>query len=60
MSKYVEEIEEKEYLVPYPVNFNRFSQEEILQLYENERIDCLLGMMAFADIEYKKKKKGKK
>ena len=54
-SNLVDKIRANKYFLPPPINPNKFPQEQILDFYQKENFNPLLGMMAFLEREYTKK-----
>jgi len=59
ISKKVELAEKEGYVLDHPINPDSFSQEQVLQFYENKNFNLLIGMTVFLAREYKKIKKNK-
>jgi len=55
ISKKVEAVEKDGHILDYPLNLDSFSQEQILEFYQNEKFSYLVGMTIFVAREYKKK-----
>ncbi|MFH1187090.1 MAG: hypothetical protein V1697_02865 [Candidatus Levyibacteriota bacterium] len=55
ISKKVEAVEKEEHILDYPLNPDSFSQEQILQFYQDKRFGYLVGMTVFVAKEYKRR-----
>ena len=60
ISKKVEVVEKEGHILDYPLNPDSFSQEQILQFYQDKRFGYLVGMTVFIAREYEKIIKNKK
>jgi hypothetical protein len=54
-SNLVDKIRANNYFLPLPINPNKFTQEQILDFYQKENFNPLLGMLAFIEDKYTKK-----
>jgi len=60
ISKKVEVAEKEGCILDYPMNLDSFTQEQILQFYQDKIFEPLVGMTIFAAREYERKFKTKK
>lgn len=55
ISKKVEVVEKEGHILDFPLNPDSFSQEQILQFYQDKEFGYLVGMTVFVAKEYKRK-----
>jgi hypothetical protein len=55
ISKKVELIEKEGYILDLPLNLGSFSQEQVLQFYQDKKFRPIVGMTVFVAKEYEKK-----